>query len=144
MNVYCITETAKELVDFYPPLSSDVNVYIIDYIKCVVQALKKFFVDMNHPEQYDQNLFIKGDDDTLFYDYDFDIVQQEYIFILAKIRFKRIGMGEVTGGNAVSYTTNALSVTGAKEAYKSIQQEIEDLEQERRIVFHKLMAREGT
>jgi lipopolysaccharide export system permease protein len=52
-------------------------------------------------------------------------------------------MADVSGDGAVSYTTNALSVTGAKEAYKSVQQEIDDLEHERRIVFHKIMANEG-
>lgn len=138
--MYNITEAAQELIEFYPPLSGDVTVYRTDYAKCVVQAVKKYYVDINHPDQYDPNLFITDAEEIMYYDHDFDIISQEYIFILAKLRFKRMSMGDVTGDKAVSYTTNALSVTGAKEAYKSVQQEINDLEQERRIVFHKLMA----
>jgi len=141
--LYNITEAATELAEWYSPLSSQVLVYDSEYRKCIVQAIKKFYVDINHPDDYDRTLFTTDEEEVLYYDKDFDILEEEYIFILAKIRFKRMSLSEVTGDHAVSYTTNALSVTGAKEAYKSIQQEIEDLERERLIVFHKLMAREG-
>lgn len=141
--MYNITEAATELAEWYSPLSSQVLVYDSEYRKCIVQAIKKFYVDINHPDDYDRTLFTTDEEEVLYYDKDFDILEEEYIFILAKIRFKRMSLSEVTGDHAVSYTTNALSVTGAKEAYKSIQQEIEDLERERLIVFHKLMAREG-
>ena len=138
--MYSITEAAQELIDYYPPLSEEVAVYKSDYEKCITQAIKKYYVDINHPNEYDITLFITDAENNVYYDHDFDLISEEYIFILAKIRFKRMTMGEVTGDKAVSYTTNALSVTGAKEAYKSVQHEINDLEQERRIVFHKLMA----
>jgi len=141
--LYNITEAATELAEWYSPLSSQVLVYDSEYRKCIVQAIKKFYVDINHPDDYDRTLFTTDEEEVLYYGKDFDILEEEYIFILAKIRFKRMSLSEVTGDHAVSYTTNALSVTGAKEAYKSIQQEIEDLERERLIVFHKLMAREG-
>ena len=141
--MYNITEAADELEEFYPQLSTPTAVYKSTYVKCIVQAIKKYFVDVNHPDGFDMTLYTTDEDDVLYYDFDFNIIQQEYIMILARLRFKRISLGDVTGDKAVSYTTDALSVTGAKEAYKSIQQEIDDLEHERRIVFHKLMAGEG-
>ena len=113
-----------------------------DYIKIVIQAIKKFFVDVNHPDEYNRTLFTMSEDDHVCYDYDFDIVQEEYIYILCKLNFKRKVYTDVAGDAAMSYTTDALSVTGAKEGYKSIQQEIEDLEHERIRVFHKMMARD--
>ena len=141
--MYNITESAMELIEYYPPMSVDTVVNESDYVKCVVWAIKKLYVDINHPNEYDRTLYTTDADGVLFYDYEFDILQEEYIFILAKLRFKRMALSEVTGPKAVSYTTDALSVTGAKEGFKSIQQEIEDLENERRIVFHKMMAHES-
>ena len=113
-----------------------------DFIKIVVQAIKKFYVDVNHPGEYDRTLYITDENNNLFYDKDFDIVQEEYIYILCKLAFARFVYADVAGDGAISYTTDALSVTGAKEGYKSIQQEINDLEQERIRVFHKMMARD--
>ena len=143
--MFNITEMAEELMVYYPPAEQIPLVYESYYVKSVVYAIKKLYVDINHPTQYDHTLFTTDtvdEKEILYYDHDFDIVQEEYIFILAKLRFKRIAISEVTGDGAVSYTTDALSVTGAKEAYKSLQQEIEDLENERRIVFHKMMTNE--
>jgi len=114
-----------------------------DYVKIVVQAVKKFFVDINHPDEYDRTLYITDENNVLFYDYNFDVVQEEYIFILSKMKFLALLLGDLGGDKSISYTTDALSVTGAKEGYKSIKQDYDTLEQERIRVFHKLMAREG-
>ena len=113
------------------------------YIKIVTQAIKKFFVDVNHPNMYDRSLYTTDEDNALVYDYNFDLVQEEYIFILCQLRFYGLVYDDVSGDGAVSYTTDALSVTGAKEGYKSIQQKIDSLEQERIRVFHKMMARDN-
>ena len=122
--------------------STPTPVYKEDYILMVMQAIKKFYVDVNHPDAYNRTLFITDENDRVYYDYDFDIVQEEYIFILCKLLFKRRIYTDLAGDSAISYTTDALSVTGAKEGYKSVQQEIEDLEHERIRVFHKMMANE--
>ena len=113
-----------------------------DYVRFVVQAIKKFFVDVNHPGDYNRALYTTIEDDTLVFEYDFDIVQEEYIFILAKMRLYKMIYDDVSGDGAMSYTTNALSVTGAKEGYKSVKETLDALEQERIRVFHKMMARD--
>lgn len=114
-----------------------------DYIKIVVWAIKKLYVDVNHPDQYDRTLFITDEKNVLYYNYDFDILQEEYMYILCKMHFLEFVYSDLSGDGAMSYTTNALSVTGAKEGYKSVQQEIDALEQERIRVFHKMMARDA-
>ena len=141
--MYDITDVAAELQEETAWQSTPLPVYKEDYIKIVVQAIKKFYVDVNHPDEYDRTLFITNEYDHVCYDYDFNILQEEYIFILCKLIFKRKIYTDLAGDGAVSYTTDALSVTGAKEGYKSIQQEIDDLELERIRVFHKMMAHEG-
>ena len=73
---------------------------------------------------------------------EFNILDEEYIFILAQMDFYSKVLSEVSGTGAISYTTDALSVTGAKEGYKSVQQQLDTLEQERIRVFHKIMANE--
>ncbi len=138
-----ISELAEDLKRDVAMQNTPYPVNDTEYIRLVVQAVKKFFVDVNHPDSYDRTLYITDESQTLFYDYDFDIVQEEYIFILSKMGYKKMVIADLTGDGAISYTTNALSVTGAKEGYKSMQQEIDDLERERIRVFHKMMARDN-
>lgn len=140
--MFNIAEMADELQQSLDWQNTPTPVYPEDFVKIIVQAIKKFYVDVNHPNEYDRTLFITDENDKLFYDYDFDIVQEEYIRILCLLSFKRKIYTDVAGDAAMSYTTDALSVTGAKEGYKSIQQEINDLELERIRVFHKMMARD--
>lgn len=140
--MFDIEQMAEDLQQETSWQSTPLPVYKEDYIKIVVQAIKKFYVDVNHPNEYDRTLYITDEDNRIVYDHDFDVVQEEYIYILCKLAFKRKIYTDVAGDGAVSYTTDALSVTGAKEGYKSIQQEISDLEYERIRVFHKMMARD--
>ena len=135
--MYGITEAAQELQEYYNE-ETPLPVYKDDYVKLIVRAIKKFYVDINHPGEYDRTLYTTDDDNNLYYNHDFALDEDEYIWILSKIGYKRKIMSDVTGDGAISYTTDALSVTGAKEGYKSIQQEIDDLENERRIVFNKM------
>lgn len=141
--MYNITESAEELKRINSWRTMPYPVEDNGYIKIIVHSIKKFYVDVNHPSEYDRTLFITDENNNLFYNYAFDIVQEEYIFILGRLGFLNMVYSDLAGDGAVSYTTDALSVTGAKEGYKSIQQEIDALEQERIRVFHKMMARDS-
>jgi len=138
--VYNIDEVADDLKKVNAWRDTPYPVHDSDYIKIVVNAIKKLYVDINHPEQYDKSLFTTDEEDVLYYDYDFNILQEDYIFIICKMSFLNLVLSDLSGDKAISYTTNALSVTGAKEGYKSIQEELSTLEQERIRVFHKMMA----
>ena len=140
--MYNINEAAEELENENAWRNTPYPLYQKDYIKIVVHSIKKLFVDINHPEYYDRTLFTTDEEDSLIYDFDFDILQEEYIHILSNMSFLNLVLSDLSGDGAVSYTTNALSVTGAKEGYKSIQQELDTLERERIRVFHKMMARD--
>lgn len=138
--MYNISEVADDLRKINSWRNTPYPVYENDCIKMVVNSIKKLYVDINHPEQYNKTLYITDEEENLFYDYDFDILQEEYIFILCKMSFLDLILSDLSGDGAISYQTNALSVTGAKEGYKSIQQELDTLERERIRVFHKMMA----
>ena len=138
-----IDEMADELKDYYKWQETPYPISKADYIRFVVNAIKKLFVDRNRPGEYDRTAYITDVDNNVYYDADFDIVQEEYILILSKLRLMRMIMTDMSGDKAMSYTTDAISVTGAKEGYKSVQQEIDDLERERLIVFHKMMVNES-
>ena len=140
--MFDIEEMAEELEERTAWANAPYPVTKQDYIKIVVQAIKKFFVDVNHPEGYNRTLYTTTEDDVLVYEYDFNILEEEYIFILCQMNFYGKILSEVSGDGAISYTTNALSVTGAKEGYKSVQGQLDTLEQERIRVFHKIMAHE--
>ena len=140
--MYDISETAQELQRAMAWQSTPYPMYDDDYIKIVVRAIKRLYVDINHPAEYKRTLFTTDENNLLFYDYDFDILKEEYIFILCKIDFLSKVLSDLSGDKAMSYTTDALSVTGAKEGYKSVQGQLDTLEQERIRVFHKIMANE--
>jgi len=114
-----------------------------DYIKLVVNGIRKLYVDINHPEMYDRSLLTTDEDNTLVYDYDFTILQEDYIHTVCLISYKQMYYSEHTGDKAKSYTTDAITVTGAKEGYKSVLEELVNLEAERIRLFHKLMAHEA-
>lgn len=143
--MFDVSEMAQELQEDTAWQETPYPVYIQDYEKYVKQSIKRFYVDCNHPNEYDKSLFIEENENNvvhIYYDHDFDIVQEEYIYILSKMNFVNKAFSDVVGSPAVSYVTNALSVSGAKEAYKSIQQQLDSLEIERIRVFHKMMANE--
>ena len=140
--MFDIEEMAEELKDKTSWATTPYPVGKQDYIKIIVQSIKKFFVDINHPDEYDRTLYTTNERNILVYDYNFNILEEEYIFIISQMNFYTKIYDDTAGDGAVSYTTDALSVTGAKEGYKSIQQRLDILEQERIRVFHKIMARE--
>ena len=140
--MYNIEEAAEELHEVTAWQTTPYPVYDDDYVKIVVRAIKKLFVDTNHPEEFNRDLYITSETGVFVYDYSFDILQEEYIFIISQMNFYTKIYDDTAGDGAVSYTTDALSVTGAKEGYKSIQQRLDILEQERIRVFHKIMSRE--
>ena len=131
-----VTEMAEEVQEITAWQETPQPLFTDDYVKMVVRALKKFFVDINHPEEYDINLWIK-EDETLYYDRDFLVDEEEYIKILCQIEFFKRVQSDVN--NAFGYTTNALSVTNADKPFANLQQSLNDLQQERRIDFNKMI-----
>lgn len=132
-----VTEMAAELQELTAWQETPEDLTEADYVKLVVRAVKKFFVDINHPTEYDINNWTVNDNDDTCYNRDFLLDEEEYIRILCMIEFfKKVQTDSNVG---VSYSTNALKVTNADKPYANLKDTISELQHERRIVFNKMV-----
>jgi hypothetical protein len=131
-----VTELVEELHEETAWQETPTVLNLDDYQKMVMRAIRKFFVDINHPAEYDQNLYII-DDDAIFYDRDFMVDEVEYILCLCKIGFFQRVQTDVN--NMFSYTTNALTVANADKPYANLKNTLDDLYHERRVIFNKMV-----
>ena len=132
-----VTDLAEEVQELTAWQETPMPLGPSAYIKIVMRALRKFFVDINHPTEYDPNLYIKDDDENVYYDREFFADEEEYILILCRIEFfKRV---QTDVNNTFGYSTDALTVTNADKPYANLKNTLDDLQHERRIYFNKMV-----
>ncbi len=107
-----------------------------DYQRMVSRAIRKFFVLINHPDEYNIDSFIE-EDGQLFYDHAFKADEIEFILVLCKVEFFKRVQSDVN--NAFGYTTNALTVTNADKPYANLKNTLSELYDEVRILFNKMV-----
>lgn len=107
-----------------------------DYDRFIINGIKRCFIDTGRYGLYTPDKFFKENITPLF-DYDFGIDEEEYILLVAQIQFFQRVQNDVN--NIVGYTTNALTVTNADKPYANLEDTINKLEQERRIVYYKMV-----
>lgn len=132
-----ITGLAQEIQELTAWQETPVDLSDNDYVKIVVRAIKKFFVDINRPEEYDITLWTMDDDGNTCYNREFLLDEEEYIKILCQIEFFQRVQTDVN--NAFGYSTDALTVTNADKPYANLKNTVDDLQHERRIVFNKMV-----
>lgn len=132
-----ITEIASELQELTAWQDTPVIMGDSDYVKIVVRAVKRFFVDINHADEYDRTLWTMNEDGDTCYDRDFPLDEEEYIKILCQIEFFQKVQTDVN--NSFGYSTDALTVTNADKPYANLKNTIDDLQHERRIVYNKMV-----
>lgn len=132
-----ITEIANELQEITAWQETPEILSVSDYVKIVVRAVKKFFVDINRPEEYDMTLWTTDDDENTCYNRDFLLDEEEYIKLLCQIEFFKKVQTDVN--NSFGYSTDALTVTNADKPYANLKNTLDELQHERRIVFNKMI-----
>lgn len=132
-----ITEIANELQEITAWQETPEILSVSDYVKIVVRAIKKFFVDINRPEEYDITLWTTDDDENTCYNRDFLLDEEEYIKLLCQIEFFKKVQTDVN--NSFGYSTDALTVTNADKPYANLKNTLDELQHERRIVFNKMI-----
>ena len=103
----------------------------------IIHGIRRLYIDTNRPELFDRDLISVEDGETI---YNADIPQNEqyYALLCAQIEFFKKVQSDVN--NIVGYTTNALTVTNADKPYANLKDSIAGLENERRIVYYKMVA----
>ena len=132
-----ITEIAEELQEITAWQETPEVLGPNDYVRMVVRAVKKFFVDINRPEEYDITLWTTDENENTCYNRTFLLDEEEYIKLLCKIEFFKRVQQDVN--NNVGYSTDALTVTNVDKPYANLKDTIDDLQHERRIVFNKMV-----
>lgn len=132
------TEMANELQELVAWQETPVALQDSDYLKIILRGVKRFFVDINHPNDYNIENWTTDEGGNTFYDYEFNVTEETYIMLLCKLEFfKRV---QTDVNNAFGYSTDALTVTNADKPYANLKNTVDDLEHERRIVFNKMVA----
>lgn len=106
------------------------------YVKMIVRAIKKLYVDTGRALSYTEELVTEEGGVTKFAN-DLALDEEEYVLLCAQIDFYKKVQTDVN--NIVGYTTDALTVTNADKPYAHLQDTISNLEKERRIVYYKMV-----
>ena len=132
-----ITELANELQEITSWQRTPEVLSVEDYQKMIVSGIKTLFIDTGRAHSYSSDMVHVGDDsDDLYFDYDLPIDEEKYVLLVAQIAFFKKVQSDVN--NIVGYTTDALTVTNADKPYAHLQDTVNSLENERRIVFYKM------
>ena len=131
-----ITELASQLREMVEWQETPVALVQTDYEKMIINALKRLYVDTGRASEFTYN-DILTENEEVFYNRDLQIDEEAYLMLLARIEFfKKI---QTDSNVQVSYVTDALSVANADKPYANLKNTIEDLENERRIIFYKMV-----
>lgn len=137
VEVLNISELAEELQEIVKWQDTPEPLQFNDYVKIVVRAVRKFFVDINHPEEYQLERWTTDENDDTCYDRTFNITEEDYIKILCRIEFiQRVQMDK---NGMVSYSTDAITVSNADKPFVNMNKSLEELQHERRIVYNKMI-----
>lgn len=107
-----------------------------DYSEMIAYGIKRLYIDTGRALQYKSD-FISVVDDELTFTQDLALDEEEYVLICAQINFFKKVQSDVN--NIVGYTTDALTVTNADKPYAHLQDTVEKLEHERRIIYYKMI-----
>lgn len=107
-----------------------------DYVQMIQNGIKRLYIDTSRASEFNYNMISDSNESEVIFSQDLPIDEEEYVMVCAKINFFRRVATDVN--NIVGYTTNALSVTNADKPYSNIKNTLEDLENERRIIFYKM------
>ena len=134
-NVDELTEELMSYVEFQQlPRTIDYD----EYRAMVVRGIRKLYVDTGRSGSYTGVLYTINDDDgKLYFRDDLGADEVEYVLILSQMEFYRTIRASVN--EMVSYTTDALSVTQGDKPYANITGTLNELENEGRIVYFKMI-----
>lgn len=108
-----------------------------DYIGMVIDGIERLFVDTGRSTAYDEDLYVTGDDEAIWFDMDIPLDERRYIQICSEMNFFSKVQSDVN--NSFGYSTDALTVTNADKPYANLKDTLDKLENERRIIYYKMV-----
>ena len=131
-----LTKMASALQDETSWQRTPQTLRLDDYVQMIQNGIKRLYIDTSRASEFNYNMISDSNGSEVIFSQDLPIDEEEYVMVCAKINFFRRVATDVN--NIVGYTTNALSVTNADKPYSNIKNTLEDLENERRIIFYKM------
>lgn len=108
-----------------------------DYLYMVKKAVKRLYIDTGRASLYNNDLIQTDEEGLTTLTVDLPIDEEAYVFCCAKLNFFQKVATDVN--NIVGYTTNAITVTNADKPYSNLKDTMDKLENERRIIFYKMI-----
>lgn len=108
-----------------------------DYDDLIVRGIKRLYIDTGRALEFSNGYFFVDEDGANSFLIDLKLDEEEYVLLCAQIAFFKKVQSDVN--NIVGYTTDALTVTNADKPYVHLQDTIDKLEQDRRIVYYKMI-----
>ena len=115
-----------------------------DYLGLIIDGVETLYIDTGRASLYSEDMIVViGENEEeefspgIYFTQSLPIDEQKYVLIVAQILFFKQVQTDVN--NIVGYTTDALTVTNADKPYAHLQDTITNLENERRIVFYKMV-----
>lgn len=134
LNLTALADILKEKTAWQ---STPAEVTDDQYLAMILRGLRRLFIDTGRAAEFDVMKLTMLDDNTYNYDGAFLIDEEEYVLCCAEIDFFKKVQSDVN--NAFGYSTDALTVTNADKPYVNLKNTIDDLENERRIVYYKMV-----
>lgn len=108
-----------------------------DYDDLIVRGIKRLYIDTGRALEFSNSYFFVDEDGANSFLIDLKLDEEEYVLLCAQIAFFKKVQSDVN--NIVGYTTDALTVTNADKPYVHLLDTIDKLEQDRRIVYYKMI-----
>lgn len=137
LNITKLAEWLKEQTEWQEtpvPLTEQ------NYVNMVIDGIERLFVDTGRSTAYDEEKYITvvTEEESYYgYDADFPLDERRYIQICSQIGFFSKVQSDVN--NTFGYSTDALTVTNADKPYANLKDTIEKLDNERRIIYYKMV-----
>lgn len=131
-----VTDLAAELANRVYLQRSEKEFTSEEYIQLIENAISRLYVDTGRALQFDK-LHFEDTGDAIYFSEDLKIDEKEYVLLIAEKAFLQIIQKDVN--IITSYTTNALSVTGADKPYAHLADSIDKLEWQRRELLYRMI-----
>ena len=132
-----ITDMANELKEIVAWQRTPDVVFDSEYQRMIINGIKTLYIDTGRALQYSKDMIVE-EEGAVYFAQDLPIDEEKYVMLTAQILFFKKVQSDVN--NIVGYTTDALSITNADNPYARLQDNIDNLERERRIVFFKMVS----